>query len=144
MGDMTRKRSVPRSVAVVSSSALVLGAGASVGALSAELSAQWSRGQAHEAVAAALAVPKSDLTDPRPVVITRIEERHVTPEPVEVHRKVYVRVPTTPAPAPQAGATARQPARSAPAPKPSRKVVAPAPAPRPAAPSAPKAKSKTS
>jgi hypothetical protein len=92
----------------------------------------------------------SDLTVPRPVVVTRIEERHVTPKPIVVHRKVYVRVPSSPGAvrvqAPRAkSAPPKRSVRSAPKPRPSRRVVAPAPAPAPKpAASAPKAKSKTS
>ncbi len=135
-------------MAVVSSGALVVGAGAAVGVLAADMSDEWSQQAALEAAAQVVVDPVADVTVPRPVVVTRIEEHHVTPEPVVVHRKVYVRVPagqgsTTRAQAPQPRAATRQPARPAPASKPSRTVVAPAPAPA-AAPSAPKAKSKTS
>jgi hypothetical protein len=115
-----------------------------VGGAAAEMSAQWSRQAQLTMAAEAAALPVSDLTDPRPVVITRIEERHVTPKPVVVHRKVYVRAPARQGSAPRAQAPQRQTVRSAPKPRPSRKVVAPAPAPAKAAPSAPKAKSKTS
>ncbi len=71
----------------------------------------------------------------------------MTPEPVEVHRKVYVRVPasgTAPRAQPARATPQRQTVRSAPKPRPSRKVVAPAPAAPKAPASAPKAKSTTS
>lgn len=146
---MSRKQSVKRGVAVVSSGALVVGAGAAVGVLAADMSAQWSQEAALEAAAQVVPDPVSDLTVPRPVVVTLIEERHVTPKPVVVHRKVYVRVPAAQGSAPRAqtprakGAE-RQPVRSAPKPRPSRTVVAPAPAAPKAPATAPKAKSKTS
>ena len=69
--------------------------------------------------------------------------RHVTPKPVVVHRKVYVRAPSGQGGTRAKAAPQRQTVRSAPKSKPSRKVVAPAPAPKAPA-SAPKAKSKTS
>lgn len=144
---MSLKPSLSRGVAVVSSGAVVVGAGVAVGVLAADLSEQWSREAALQAAAEVVVDPVTDDTAPRPVVITRIEERHVTPEPVVVHRKVYVRVPARQGSAPQAKAVPqRQPARAAAPAKPSRTVVAPAPAPAApkAAPSAPKAKSKTS
>jgi hypothetical protein len=102
-----------------------------------------------EAAAQVVEEPASDVTVPRPVVITRIEERHVTPKPVVVHRKVYIRVPSTQGAArvqaPRAkSAPQKRAVRSAPKPRPSRTVIAPAPAAPPPAPSAPKAKSKTS
>ena len=146
---MSGKQSVRRGVAVVSSGALVVGAGAAVGVLAADMSAQWSAKAALEAAAQVVEEPVSDLPVPRPVVVTRIEERHVTPKPVVVHRKVYVRVPSSQGAArvqaPRAKSTPqKRTVRSAPKPRPSRRVVAPAPAaPKPAA-SAPKAKSKTS
>jgi hypothetical protein len=147
---MSAKQSVRRGVAVLSSGAVVVGAGVTVGALAADMSDEWSQQAALEAAAQAVADPVSDMTVPRPVVITRIEERHITPKPVVVHRKVYIRVPAgKSAPRPQAPraktAPQRQPATAA-QPRPSRTKVAPAPAPAPApaAPSAPKATSKTS
>jgi hypothetical protein len=146
---MSAKQSARRGVAVVSSGALVVGAGAAVGVLAADMSAQWSQQAALEAAAEVVADPVNDVTVPRPVVVTRIEERHITPKPVVVHRKVYVRAPTRQV-APRAQkprattAPQRTPARSAPAPQPSRKVVAPAPAAPQAPASAPQATSKTS
>ena len=146
-GVMSRKQSMGRGVAALSSGAVVVGAGAAVGVLAADLSEQWSREAALQAAAQVVADPASHVTVPRPVVITRIEERHVTPEAVVVHRKVYVRVPARQGSAPQAkAAPQRQPSRPAAKTKPSRTVIAPAPAPAApkAAPSAPKATSKTS
>jgi hypothetical protein len=135
-------------VAAVSSGAIVVGAGAAVGVVSAQMSALWSQEAALEAAAQVAVDPVSDLTVPRPVVVTRIEERHVTPEPVVVHRKVYVRVPSqqrvTRAPAPRATAAPKTSTKAAPRKQPSRTVVAPAPAAPKAVTSAPKATSKTS
>jgi hypothetical protein len=147
-GYMSGKQSVRRGVAAVSSGAIVVGAGAAVGVVSAQMSAQWSQEAALEAAAQVAADPVSDLTVPRPVVVTRIEERHVTPEPVVVHRKVYVRVPSqqrvTRVPAPRAKAAPKTSTKSAPRKQPSRTVVAPAPAAPKAVATAPKATSKTS
>jgi hypothetical protein len=142
--------SVRRGLAVMSSGALVVGAGAAVGVMAADMSGQWSEQAALKAAADQVVEdPGNDDPIRRAVIVTRIKERHVTPKPVVVHRKVYVRVPSgqgvprTQAPRAKA-APQRQTVRSAPKPRPSRKVVAPAPAaPKPAA-SAPKAKSKTS
>lgn len=136
-------------MAVVSSGALVVGAGAAVGVLAADMSAQWSQEAALKAAAQVVSDPVPDVTVPRPVVVTRIEERHVTPKPVVVHRKVYVRVPAgQSAPRAQApggqAAPQRQPAKAATKPRPSRRVVAPAPAPAAPRASAPKSTSKTS
>ena len=149
---MSGRESARRGMAVVSSGALVVGAGAAVGVLAADMAAQWSQDAALEQAAQLVAEQVSDVAVPRPVVVTRIEERHVTPEPVVVHRKVYIRVPARQGSAPRAqaprakAAPQRQPARSAPMQKPSRTVVAPAPAPAPhaPAPSAPRATSTTS
>jgi hypothetical protein len=146
---MSRKQSITRGVAVLSSGALVVGAGAAVGVLAADMSAQWSQEAALEAAAQVVSDPVPDVTVPRPVVVTRIEERHVTPKPVVVHRKVYVRVPAGQS-APRAqsprgqAAPPRQPAKAATKPRTSRKVVAPAPAPAAPKASAPKSTSKTS
>jgi hypothetical protein len=153
MEDMSGTQSVRRGVAAVSSGAIVVGAGAAVGVVSAQMSAQWSQEAALEAAAQVAADPVGDLTDPRPVVVTRIEERHVTPEPVVVHRKVYVQVPSQQGvarvQAPRAKAaprssTTRSSTTSAPRKQPSRTVVAPAPAAPRAVASAPKATSTTS
>jgi hypothetical protein len=145
---MSRKQSISRGVAALSSGAVVVGAGAAVGVLAAYMSEQWSGEAALQAAAAqVVADPVVDVSVPRPVVITRIEERHITPEAVVVLRKVYVRVPARQGSAPRAqAAPQRQPTRSVAKAKPSRTVIAPAPAPaaRKAAPSASKAKSKTS
>jgi len=132
----------------MSSGALVVGAGAAVGVLAADMSAQWSDEAALKAAAQVVEDPGNDAILPRAVIVTRIKERHVTPKTVVVHRKVYVRVPSSHGAArvqaPRArSAPQKRTVRSAPKARPSRRVVAPAPAPKPAA-SAPKAKSKTS
>jgi hypothetical protein len=134
---------VRRGVAVMSSGALVVGAGAAVGVVAADMAAQWSDQAALKAAAQVVEDPGNDATIPRAVIVTRIKERHVTPKPVVVHRKVYVRVPSTQGAA-RVQAPQKRAVRSAPRPRPSRRVVAPAPAaPKPVA-SAPKATSKTS
>ena len=139
---------VRRGVAVISSGALVVGAGAAVGVLAADMSAQWSDQAALKAAARWSRIRGTTPTIPRAVIVTRIKERHVTPKPVVVHRKVYVRVPSPQGAArvqaPRQVAPQKRTVQSAPKPRPSRRVVAPAPAaPKPAA-SAPKATSKTS
>jgi hypothetical protein len=127
----------------MSSGALVVGAGAAVGVLAADMSAQWSEQAAVKAAAQVVEDPGNDATIPRAVIVTRIKERHVTPKAVVVHSKVYVRAPSAQGAA-RVQAPQKRTVRSAPKPRPSRRVVAPAPAaPKPAA-SAPKAKSKTS
>lgn len=128
-------RATGRIAASAGGGALVVGAGAAVGFLAASMHAQWSEGAAIEAAAA---VPSVEPQPVRPVVVTVIEERHVTPEPVVVYRKVYttrtVRKPAAaPKPAPAKRRTAPKTA--------SRTVVEPAPsAPRRAAEPAPPAR----
>lgn len=75
-------------MASASTGAVVVGAGLTVGVLAADLQADWV---AQAQIDAAMAVPEpgTDLTVPRPVIVTRTEERHVTPDPVVVHEKVY-------------------------------------------------------
>ncbi len=127
-------RATGRIAASAGGGALVVGAGAAVGFLAASMHAQWSEGAAIEAAA----VPSVEPQPVRPVVVTVIEERHVTPEPVVVYRKVYttrtVRKPAAaPKPAPAKRRTAPKTA--------SRTVVEPAPsAPRRAAEPAPAAR----
>jgi hypothetical protein len=145
--DMNGMPSVRRGVAAVSSGALVVGAGAAVGVIAADMAGQWSEQAAGKAAAMVVEDLATDDRIPRPVIVTRIKERHVTPDPVVVHRTVHVRAPSGQGGAPRARVVPqRQPTRSAAKPRPSRKVVAPAPAPAApaAAPSAPKATSKTS
>ena len=136
--------SVRRGMAVMSSGALVVGAGAAVGVMAADMSGQWSDEAALKAAAQVVEDPSYGDPIPRAVIVTRIEERHVTPKPVVVHRKVYVRAPSGQGVTRAKAAPQRQTVRSAPKSQPSRKVVAPAPAPPKAPASAPKATSKTS
>lgn len=75
-------------MASASTGAVVVGAGLTVGVLAADLQADWVS-QAHIDAAMAAPEPGTDLTVPRPVIVTRTEERHVTPDPVVVHEKVY-------------------------------------------------------
>ncbi len=126
---------------MVSSGALVVGAGASVGILAAQMADQWSTQAALEAAASVVVDPAADFNVPRPVVVTRIKVRRITPDPVVVHKKVYVQSPTAQAPAPQyqapAPRVASAPRTSTTRSQPSRRVVAPAPAPKPPAPQPP-------
>jgi hypothetical protein len=137
--------SVRRGLAVMSSGALVVGAGAAVGVMAADMSGQWSDQAALKAAADRVVEdPGNDDPIRRAVIVTRIKERHVTPKPVVVHRKVYVRAPSGQGVTRAKAAPQRQAVRSAPKPRPSRRVVAPAPAAPKAPASAPKATSKTS
>jgi hypothetical protein len=133
---MNAHQSVRRGIAVVSSGALVVGAGASVGILAAQMADQWSTQAALEAAASVVVDPTADLNVPRPVVVTRTKVRHITPDPVVVHKKVYVQTPTAQAPATRyqapAPRVASAPRTTTTTRKPSRTVVAPAP--KPAAP----------
>lgn len=135
-GVMKSHQSVRRGIAVVSSGALVVGAGASVGILTAQMADHWSGQAALEAAASAVEDPTTELNNPRPVVVTRTKIRRVTPDPVVVHKKVYVPSTSAQAPAPgyQAPAprTASSSRTSTITSRPSRTVVAPAP--KPAAP----------
>jgi len=138
MVDMNAHQSVRRGIAAVSSGALVVGAGAAVGVLAAQMADEWSTQAALEGASSVVAAPPMDVSPPRPIVVTRTKVRRITPDPVVVHKKVIVRVPTGQA------APARSSSGTAPAPRsaakssstttsrPSRTVVAPAP--RPAAP----------
>jgi hypothetical protein len=139
---MSARHVVRRGVATAGSGALVVGAGLALGVLVADMATDWSAreagvlagadavaaGDAAAETAAALAagdaVAAGDAALP-PRVVTRIVERHVTPEPVVVHRRVYRTTEgsgsrrTTSAVAPRAPRTVARP---------SRRVVAPAPA----------------
>lgn len=88
---MTRKQSFRRGVAVVSSGALVVGAGAAVGVLAADMSAQWSQQAALEA-AFEVQAPRA-TADPQP--------SGVVPRPRPSRRTV---APTPAAPTPAASA----------------------------------------
>jgi hypothetical protein len=139
-----------RGVAAVASGALVVGAGASVGALAAHMSSGWAQEAALESAADVVAAPTAEVVLPKPVVVTRIKKRHVTPDPVIIRRKVIVRVPAAQGAAPRDQAEVRTSPRStssrpqsakpptrtkavpAPRKQPSRTAVAPAPAAAPA------------
>ncbi len=128
----------------MSSGALVVSAGASVGMLAARMADDWSQQAALQAAAEPVAqVP--GVVEPRPKVVTRVRIRRITPDPVIVRRKVIVHVPagaqaaTRSAPrstGSSAAASGGSSGRSAP----SRRVIAPAPqaapapAPKPVAP----------
>ena len=161
---MSRRHAATRGIAGLSSGVLVVGAGASLGILAAQMHEQWTAEATLEAAAQLAAEPQeppaAELPFPRPVVVTVVKEKHVTPEPVIVHRKVYV-TRTVPGGGGQAsqlgqgaarvrsggsGQGARPVARPAakPAARPARARVAPAPAaPRPAAKAAPSAPKST-
>src|SRR5512139_1675281 len=131
---MTFPDSARRGVARAAGGAIVVAAGTAGGLLAADMQADWSA-----AAAVAGAKPRDHFNDvaTRPVVVTIVKEKHVTPDPVVVVRKVYRWASGTGNARP---ATTRSPQRSAPVPrtsrpKPSRTVVAPAPkapAPQPA------------
>lgn len=141
---MSRDGSIGRGVAAVASGALVVGAGGSVGALAEHMASGWAQEAARESAANVIATPAVEVVSPKPVVVTRIKKRHVTPDPVIIRKKVIVGVPAAPGAAPRApsGSTSARPRPAqpstrtnvAPAPRkqPSRTVVAPAPAPAPA------------
>jgi hypothetical protein len=143
MVDMNAHLSVQRGIAAVSSGALVVGAGAAVGVLSAHMADEWSAQAALESAASMVVDPTADLSVPRPVVVTRTKVRRITPDPVVVHKKVFVRVPagqavpaqswSGSAPAPRSTSTSSSTTTS----RPSRTVVAPAPQPAAPAPQAP-------
>jgi hypothetical protein len=124
---------------------IVLSSGAAAGMATAHMQDQWSAQEALEVAAATPLDHSNDVMVAHPVVITVIEERRITPEPVVVHRKVYRTVGTPVAAQPRSPSRPAAGARpSAPAPR--RAVVAPAPkAPRAtAAPAPPATTSKTS
>lgn len=131
-GDMSSRQRVRRGVAAVSSGALVVGAGAAVGVLSAQMADEWSRQAAIQAASGSVAQP-ADVAAPRPTVVTRIKIRRVTPDPVIVRKKAIVRESESEshsaerAPGSSSGTTV--PPRTS---SPSRTVISPAP--RPAAP----------
>jgi hypothetical protein len=134
-----------RTVSAAAGGALVLGSGLSVGILAADMQHRWAGEQVlreAEAVTAAALSP-----DPEPVIVTVRTERHITPEPVVVHKKVYRTVRgKAPVKAAERRSAPTKPAKkSAGSSTRPRTVVAPAPAPAPAKAPAPAATtSKTS
>lgn len=137
---MTARHVLRRGVATAGSGALVLGAGLALGVTVADMAADWSaRVPVDELTAAAQDSPGQgsavgqvdaggDALPARPRVVTRIVERHVTPEPVVVHRRVYRETTDS-----SRVTSPRSPRTPRTVPRPSRRAVAPAPAaPRPA------------
>lgn len=149
------QHAVKRGAASVAGGSLVLGAGLALGLVAGRMQQDWLTAQAQrDAAETAQARAGLAAEPPRPVVVTEVRVRHVTPEPVVVHRTVVKRVagqtastPRSPAARPAATPAAKPDARQAgkPAARPSRTTVAPAPAPQPARTTAPAATtSKTS
>jgi len=118
---------------------VVVGAGAASGLIVADMHSTWAKGAALDA-AAETAAQAPDLGPVRPDTIILIEERHVTPKPVEVHKKVYR---TRVVGGSSSGGTSASQRRTTSQPrttaaKPTRTVVAPAPkAPAPSTKTAP-------
>ena len=122
----------------------------SAGVIAADMQHDWATDAIGQRAAALAAAPAEA---PEPVVVTRTRVRHVTPDPVVVHKKVYRIVPGQAAAGARAGAKAgtstggTTPRAAAPggSTRSSRTVVAPAPAPAKARTKAPAATtSKTS
>lgn len=150
---MTSAHSARRGVATAAGGLVVIGAGAAAGVIIADMHATYADQAALEAASSVAAQPE-ELDPVRPVVVTIVEERHITPEPVIVHKKVYrtVVVDGAPQKAPrqttQRRTTTGSTSKSATAPRPSTPRTVVAPAPKAPAPSPAKAtsgtKSKTS
>lgn len=103
---MAFAHSARRGLATAAGGLVVVGAGATTGVVVADLHSSWSDEQALEAASAVAAQP-ADVAPVRPVVITLTEERHITPEPVIVRKKVYRTRVVTPGGAAQPAAPAR-------------------------------------
>ncbi len=132
---------VRRALASAGGGALVIGAGASTGVLAVHLQAQWSAMSSVDATSVPVEPGPQSRSAPPAVVVTVIEERHVTPEPVIVHRKVYT---TRTVPAPRASVPQPPKSNGRAASTPSRTVIAPPrPAPRPAPAPAPRHRTST-
>lgn len=131
---MTLKPSLRRRIASTSSGALLIGAGMSVGLLTADNARHWSEQiqlAADAQTSPIVGEPTLGIDRPRPVIVTRVKERHVTPDPVIVHRKV------SGSSGGQASSRITQPrstsTRTRTKSRPTRTTIAPAPAaPRPA------------
>jgi hypothetical protein len=125
---MTLKPSSRRGLAAAAGGVLVLGSGMSVGILAADMQHDWTAAEASRQQAAVLADPVA--APPEPVVVIRTKVRHVTPDPVVVHKKVYS---SGQAQSPGQGSGGRTTSGSAPQAKSStrssRRVITPAPAP---------------
>lgn len=116
-----------------------------VGILAADMQHDWAGREALREQAAVQAASPVDA--PEPVIVTRTTVRHVTPEPVVVHKKVYRKVHSTGQskdPAPARAAVPRSTSGKAGTPSSRRTVVTPAPRPAPARAKAPAATTSTS
>ncbi len=102
-----------------------MGAGAATGLIVAGMQTAWSDAAALNAASQVAAQP-GELQPVHPVVVTRTEEEHITPDPVVIHKKVYRTEDSGGATAPRP-APGQQGAAPSTASKPSRTVVAPAP-----------------
>lgn len=85
---MASAHSARRGLATAAGGIVVVGAGAATGVVISDMNAAWHDNAALEAASEVAAQP-ADLAPVRPVVVTLIEERHITPEPVIVRKKVY-------------------------------------------------------
>lgn len=132
---MSAQQSARRGIAAASGGALVVGAGAAVGILAAQMAEEWSQQAALQEASNVVLHSTADLDIPRPVVVTRVKVRHITPDPVIVRKRVVVPY-GTPGGSTSAVVTSTPKDSSAPPSRttrtPSRTVVAPAP--KPAAP----------
>ncbi len=131
---MTFTNSARRGIATATGGLVVVGAGAASGLIIADMHATWADQAALEA-ASAVAAQQAEIAAVPPVVVTKIKERHVTPDPVIVRKKVYrTRIvggttgqPRQSAPRRTTSSGSSRPAASAPKPRKPRTVVAPAP-----------------
>lgn len=134
-------------MAAAGSGAMVVGAGLALGVTVADMAADWSARETPGTLASGPAATDPTATDGDaaplpPRVVTRVVERHVTPEPVVVHRKVYRTSGGSDSRSTASTGTRRAPRTVS---RPSRRVVAPAPAaPRPAPVRAPASTTSTS
>jgi hypothetical protein len=109
-------------------SAVAVGAGAATGLMVAGMQTAWSDAAALNAASQVAAQP-GELQPVHPVVVTRTEEEHITPDPVVIRKKVYRTEDSggtgrATAPRPTPGQQGAAPSTAS---KPSRTVVAPAP-----------------
>lgn len=134
-----------RTVSAAAGGALVLGSGLSVGILAADMQHSWAGEQAQREAAAVTAAARTEA--PEPVIVTVRTVRHITPEPVVVHKKVYrtVRGSAPARPTERRSAPAKPAKKTSSSSSVRRTVVAPAPAPaRAKAPAPASTTSKTS
>lgn len=83
------RHSLRRSLVSASGGAVVVASGAAVGMMAADLAHSWSEAETWRLATRVPPDPTGDVAAARPVVVTVVEETHVTPEPVVVRRTVY-------------------------------------------------------